>query len=908
MEKLHIPELLKKNLKTLKKFQPLLAEKLWAYLDQNGLENIQKNETPQGAWFLGKNIAPFFQSNNPIVIKREDLKKTLFFIYGLGVPPFLFSCLRALPKEVLGVVVFEPSIDILLYTLSATSVYFAGPQGARIAFVLSDEPDLIDEALGVSIRPMGLFISSDPGIIIHSGEEEAFQQEFESLSAFFRERFKVSLQFLGNTAEDTLLGVRNMFLNAPWIWRSPSLRVFSKEYEGKPVIWVASGPSLNKNIHLLKGMEEKAIIIAAESATKKLLKNDIIPHIVLSLERPWTVYANLLRPLADEFPEQCRHILLAAQSVLTPQAIGCWPGPVIVFGKNELGLDQWLVKDVMGGDLVYAGCSVAHMALSLAIAFKAPCIAFVGQDLAYEEGFVSHASDTASAQVMETEKERGATELFRVPGALGGEVETHFIWYLFLRIFESIIPHSDIAVYDCTEGGALIQSTTVWPLERFLSEKVEPLPQLLKTPAELFLEHARSFEKENLERIKIRLHQTSALLENYGQLLDTLEEIIEKIGAPAILPEHRRTLAMKASDVLDEYHDRNKALAFIGQSYTFLAGAVIGKVRHLNTVEDVVAWQRVFREIHQAHWSILSLMKEYVRNASTIAAFLSESSYRHVLPPCAFSVSALLKEEGVGLLSDILSICEQEDATLPDEAVNACLQLLLSRTDPAHQGWLPEYQWFCALFLEKFGRNHSAGILMASAAEAFSGREVSKNDIVRFWKDSARILSKDDFTFVPPTMLALDALLNAEEYAPNDQEIPEMRKTILQTRRSFLENLLHSKVYSSEAWKEKEIQANLFLSEGRLSEAMVLVWEMLEETEPEERFKLTTFLNWLLKTLGKCRYAEDVRIQSTIGMILDAMAANFSVYSRFSVAWPSEVVEELHLRGVKVSFQSADKQ
>ncbi|NCC62686.1 MAG: hypothetical protein EOM12_17505, partial [Verrucomicrobiae bacterium] len=116
MEKLHIPELLKKNLKTLKKFQPLLAEKLWAYLDQNGLENIQKNETPQGAWFLGKNIAPFFQSNNPIVIKREDLKKTLFFIYGLGVPPFLFSCLRALPKEVLGVVVFEPSIDILLYT------------------------------------------------------------------------------------------------------------------------------------------------------------------------------------------------------------------------------------------------------------------------------------------------------------------------------------------------------------------------------------------------------------------------------------------------------------------------------------------------------------------------------------------------------------------------------------------------------------------------------------------------------------------------------------------------------------------------------------------------------------------------------------------------------------------------
>jgi hypothetical protein len=201
-------------------------------------------------------------------------------------------------------------------------------------------------------------------------------------------------------------------------------------------------------------------------------------------------------------------------------------------------------------------------------------------------------------------------------------------------------------------------------------------------------------------------------------------------------------------------------------------------------------------------------------------------------------------------------------------------------------------------------------MLMMAAAEGFSGTEVTVGDIARFWKDFARILSKDDFTYSAPTMHALDALLNAEDYAPDDQEIPAMRRAILESRRSFLANLLdsgvHASVMAAEPWKRRELEANLFLAEGRLSEAMHTVWKMLEEANAEDRVKLWPFFNWLMKTMAKCLEAVDPGIRNTVIHLLDEVAARFISYSRLPISWSRDIVEELSSRGAKVNLLSAD--
>jgi len=54
--------------------------------------------------------------------------------------------------------------------------------------------------------------------------------------------------------------------------------------KGIPCIIVGSGPTLDYNIHLLKELQDKACIIACDSATKALLDYGIHPHLILSTD------------------------------------------------------------------------------------------------------------------------------------------------------------------------------------------------------------------------------------------------------------------------------------------------------------------------------------------------------------------------------------------------------------------------------------------------------------------------------------------------------------------------------------------------------------------------------------------------------------------------------------------------
>ena len=78
------------------------------------------------------------------------------------------------------------------------------------------------------------------------------------------EKVIVRLQQLGNSAEDTLLGLRQIALNAPWIVFGPSLQSLAGAFRGRLFIWVAAGPSLDKNVHLLSWHESKVPQITGE--------------------------------------------------------------------------------------------------------------------------------------------------------------------------------------------------------------------------------------------------------------------------------------------------------------------------------------------------------------------------------------------------------------------------------------------------------------------------------------------------------------------------------------------------------------------------------------------------------------------------------------------------------------------
>ncbi len=86
---------------------------------------------------------------------------------------------------------------------------------------------------------------------------------------------------VGNDSLDSLAGLENMFLNMEQIVSNPGIKTLLGKFRGKPGVLVATGPSLNKNMHLLNGLRDKALIISCDAGLIPLKKKGIRRHCYL---------------------------------------------------------------------------------------------------------------------------------------------------------------------------------------------------------------------------------------------------------------------------------------------------------------------------------------------------------------------------------------------------------------------------------------------------------------------------------------------------------------------------------------------------------------------------------------------------------------------------------------------------
>ena len=132
-----------KNIKEMRRYQPVLASVLDAYVEENGHDfEHWENSTANGAWIEGLSPKPFFQSAEEYEFpwnNKKNQSDPTFFLFGVGTPPFLFKAIRSLPKKALSLIVFEPNISLLAYTLHLTHVYTALGDGTILSFFVLPE-------------------------------------------------------------------------------------------------------------------------------------------------------------------------------------------------------------------------------------------------------------------------------------------------------------------------------------------------------------------------------------------------------------------------------------------------------------------------------------------------------------------------------------------------------------------------------------------------------------------------------------------------------------------------------------------------------------------------------------------------------------------------------------------------
>lgn len=905
------------NLKTIRQKQPSLAAALSEYVERHGHAfSHYETETPAGRWVGGFSPEPFFERHDAMQQgwERKSREAQIYFQYGIGTPPYLLNKAKALPKEAQSLVVVEPNIAMLAYTLHICSVYKAMPKGCALSLLtvplplneeeataeaqaqmkLRRELALREEALLLGVNPYGVYTVALSEISEHAGEREACKEAFAEVAHNIREWVRLRLTEMGNSAEDTLLGLRQMALMSPWISYGYRFTKLVERFKGRPFVVVSSGPSLDKNFRLLHEIKDKCVIVSTDGALCKLLDNDIVPHIVCALERGTPTYNLLFANSLARHAEKCADILLISQAVCTPKIYGRWPGPKIIIGKAEVPVDRWFVLETIGGQLVSSGSSVAHMCFSISVMMGASNLVLIGQDLAYAPDGTSHAGGVFDGQVLNAQsRQSNKGQVYTVPAALGGVVETSEVWLMFLRTLERMVIDCPVPVYDCTEGGALINGTVVQPLARFIEQTAASLDEMTTTPLGYMNEEDAIADKaERYGIVQPRLQESERQIEEIAEILDRIETLIQLVAAPDADIPKRRVYADEVGNLLKEIVARNAMFAFVTQSYIYQSTLEIAKVRFLENAEMVARWVDIHRDILDSHKTVLDFIRVWLGYASVALTYYRGEALPLTPPVDSMdALDAVVRDYGDG----------HDQTTLLMK-----MDYLFSAVDMRNDAWPGNLLWQCAMFLMKEGRSEEATPMMKSAADRFEDQQMATQEIAAFLKDYARVLAVPDLCFTPDFDQAEIVLKNAIAYGGVDEETERIRATIRLGREAKYARyglLGGAKTLSVVHWFTARAAANEYLERGEPLVAMRMIWAAISGYGLFIPERAAAHLDWLVTNLEKFFAVDDEGVKAEIDRFLTEIADSPRVLMSLPILYSPAFAAALEEKGLDIALQ-----
>lgn len=236
----------------------------------------------------------------------------------------------------------------------------------------------------------------------------------------------------------SMLAIENVWTNLKRV--KDSYEIQKNMCANKPVIIVNSGPSLNKNIAVLKEIYDKgtAIIIASGSANVPCANNGIIPHFLTSVDPQQNTH--------QEFGDTINKKSTLVLDIMTDyNMVKIHEGKYCFFCT---GYDKTILNDVQDVvnllDKIEVNCTVTTASFSLAKYIGCDPIIFVGQDMIYYDK-ATHADGLSYAKNSYGVSFRDVSGNL-VTSSIG--LKDVFDWLAIT------VPNTKQTVINATEGGA----------------------------------------------------------------------------------------------------------------------------------------------------------------------------------------------------------------------------------------------------------------------------------------------------------------------------------------------------------------------------------------------------------------------------------------------------------------------
>ncbi|WP_079462003.1 motility associated factor glycosyltransferase family protein [Campylobacter jejuni] len=466
-----------------------------------------------------------------------------FYGFGNGV---LFKALLQ-NKNHQHIVVFEKDIEIIWIMFHVLD-FSNELQNSRLMILQTSSLDIELFSNFCSSKPFFQF-SRIYFLELMSHYYERFHEDVLELNKKLVQDFKDSILSHGNDPLDALQGIEQFVYNLPQMITHPSYKeLLSKRKNlSDTAIIVSTGPSLTKQLPLLKKYANKATIFCADSSYPILAKHGIKPDYVCMLERDEIV----AECFNNDFGEFDKDIVFIVKSVTHPHTIKYLQknNRAFILVSTYASFIQYLKLDYFG--YFNMGFSVAHMNFLLTIHLKYKNIILIGQDLAYAKDGQTHSQGFIHANLHNGDYERDLDRFSTTAYGGNGKVQSSEIWTLFRHNFEkdivNIKMNYHITTYNCTEGGARIEGTIekpfLWACENLLDkdlnkpfEKLEPLSLnkqnefLLKAYYKVYqsIKHCRDFSNKFIKSYN-KIKNSFMSLQNSQENETLIKEIIKDI-------------------------------------------------------------------------------------------------------------------------------------------------------------------------------------------------------------------------------------------------------------------------------------------------------------------------------------------------------------------------------------------
>lgn len=426
--------------------QYLECEHVESFKSQAGFLNLRKKEDK----------TPYYQTENPLEeaevwASSLDLSECeVCYIYGVGLGAYYLPLkvwLKNNPDR--HIVFLEDDLEVIakLFETENGTTLLKDPQVSLYYFKGLSEADSIFNQIfwhfpmaKIQITALGYYEKEKAKIYAELKYKITYDAAVKS--SLLEEYLQFGIAFY-----------RNYYLNLLKINESYLGNALFGELKSIPAIICGAGPSLKKNIKLLKKFSNKAAIFAGSSALNALAKEGVKPHLGAGID-PNKMQEERLKNIQDlDFPFLYRNRVYpgALRNVQGPKLYVTGSGGYEIAGLFEDKFD-------ISGKVIEEGRNVVNFCLEAAFEMGCNPIIFVGMDLAFTEMKAYAEGVVEDPAVQFDEKVKSETDLCQSlvckEDIYGNEIHTLWKWVSEAKwIGDFAELHPEVVLINATEGG-----------------------------------------------------------------------------------------------------------------------------------------------------------------------------------------------------------------------------------------------------------------------------------------------------------------------------------------------------------------------------------------------------------------------------------------------------------------------